>query len=145
MSGLVPFDRNFFGLRPFSFDDFYNSMDNFFTEPWAGARNSVFRLDVEEKEHEYLVEAELPGVKKEEISIQMYEDRLIISVNKQETAEDQNRNYLHKERRYATMQRSVYLPDANPKNITAKLEDGVLNVRIPKEVNVNRSRRIDIQ
>jgi HSP20 family protein len=145
MSGLVPFDRNFFGLRPFGFDDAYDSPDDFFAEPWAALRNNYFKLDVEEKEHEYLVEAELPGVKKEEISIQMYDNRLVITVNKQETADDRNKNYIHKERRYSSMQRTVYLQEASPENITAKLEDGVLDVRVPKEVNTDRSRRIDIQ
>ncbi len=145
MSGLVPYDRNFFGLRPFGFDDFYNTLDNFFSEPWSMAKNIAFRLDVEEKEQEYLVEAELPGVKKDEIDIKMTDGRLHIAVNKQEMKDNQNKNYIYKERRLSSMQRSVYLPNASPDNIFAKLENGVLNIHIPKDKNIEKTRRIDIQ
>lgn len=66
MSGMVPIDRIFSGMRPIGFDDIYNTLDNFFSEPWAQIKNNTFKLDVEEKE---LVEAELPGIKKEEINV----------------------------------------------------------------------------
>ena len=145
MSGLTPFDRNLYGARPFSSDDFYNTLDNFFTDPWMSGKNTAFKVDVEEKEDEYLIEAELPGIKKEEINIQLLDNRLSIAVNKQEEVDNRNKNYIHKERRYSSMQRAVVLPGACYDNISAKLENGVLNVHVPKDRNMNRSRRIDIQ
>lgn len=130
------------------FDDFYNMLDDFFTDPWVSRRSherEAFRLDVRENENIYEIEAELPGVGKDEIDLSMEEGKLTIRVNREEQQEDSASGYIHRERRVCSMQRSLYLKDAGQEGIRAKLEDGILKIAIPKIEPVKRSRLIEIE
>lgn len=146
MAGLVPFNKNL-SIRPPVFEDFYNMLDDFFSDTWL--RRSIirgtFKVDVQENEKEYLIEAELPGVKKEEVNIELYEGKLTISVNREENIREESKNYLHRERTFSAMKRSIYLADAKAEEIKAKLQDGVLNISIPKNVKKDRSIKINIE
>lgn len=132
-------------------------LDDFFDETFSGFpslnQNSLqdsFKLDVSEAEHEYIVEAELPAIKKEEITLELDENTLSISVERLEEKEsvESERFYLHKERHHSSMRRSVYLEhaDADSASIHARLEDGMLKVTIPKlKEGTEKSRKIDIE
>jgi len=136
MASLIPFNKNKNSLRTTGFDDFYNMLDNFFEDTWApmrGLQCDTFKLDVQDNEKEYSIEAELPGVKKEEIQLEMNENRLLISIERNETVDEEKKNYIHKERRTCSMQRSVFLKDAKSEGIKARLDDGVLTITIPKD------------
>lgn len=150
MAGLVPFNqrRSNLTLRPRGFDDFTNMLDDFFSDNWMPARSlmrDTFKLDVEEAEDHYKIDADLPGVKKEEISLDMNEGRLTIGIKREEKTEEEKKNYVHKERRYCSMQRTVYLGDASMEDIKAKLEDGVLNIIVPKIKKTEVSKKIEIE
>jgi len=140
MSNLIPSDPNRNTLRPFN--DFVSLMGDFFQEPWFGTRS--FKIDVRETEKEYHVEADMPGVKKDEIDLQLLDGRLVISVNRDESVRSDARDYVHQERRFASMQRTLYLPDAGTGDVRAKLSDGVLSVSIPKDERASRTRHIRI-
>ena len=130
------------------FEDFYNMIDDFFNDGLMPSRNILrdsFKLDIVEKDGEYLIEAEMPGIKKDEIDLDIDEENLRISVNRVEEASNDGQNYIHRERRASSMSRRVRLSGANLNEITAKLEDGVLTVTIPKEVKTNVSRKIEIE
>lgn len=145
---LVPFNRRKEELSLPAFDLFNNMLDDFFTEGLPARRSLVcdtFKVDVREDEKNYIVEAELPGVKKEEISISLDESRLNISVTRDEKVEEEKKNYLHRERRFCSMQRSIYLNEADNAGIRAKLENGELTVTVPKKQNVDTSIKIDIE
>lgn len=150
MAGLVPFNRR--SNRPVGsgFGNFYGMLDDFFSDEFPMPRRSLirdtFKLDVEEKDKEYVVEAEMPGVKKEEISLEMRDEMLCISVEREEELEEEKKNYIHKERKYSSMSRSVYLKDVDSKNIKAKLDDGVLKINIPKlEKSESEKNKIEIE
>lgn len=150
MAGLVPYNRRNRGLvdRGFGdFRDFYNMVDDFFNDSWSPKRfaRDTFKIDVQENDKEYLIEAELPGVDKEEVNIDMNEGRLSISVQREENIDEEKKNYVHKERRFSSMSRSLYLDDAKSTGIKAKLEDGVLNINVPKENKPDSSVKIDIE
>ncbi len=148
MAGLVPFNKNRSGLRTTGFDDFYNMLDNFFEDSWSPARNfmhDTFKLDVQEKEDEYAVEAELPGVKKEEVKVEMNDNRLTIAIEREEKIDEERKNYIHKERRTSSMQRQIYLHDAQPDGIKAKLDNGVLSIQIPKVKTAKNNHKVDIE
>jgi HSP20 family protein len=148
MAGLIPFNKNLPSFRPKGFEDFYNMLDDFFSDSWSPRRSltgDTFKIDVQEDDGEYLIDAELPGVKKEEISLELNDGRLSIGVQKEENVTDKQKNYIHKERRFSSMQRSVYLADARAEGIKAKLEDGVLRIMIPKETKADNTRRIEIE
>lgn len=145
MAGLVTFNRKN-ALNP-GFSDFSDMLDDFFNVGWPARRSLVhdtFKLDIEETEKEYLISAELPGVTKEEIGLDLEEGRLTIAVRREENVDEEKKNYLHRERRVSSMSRSVYLSDANPENINAKLENGVLTVAVSKQEKTRRTRKIDI-
>lgn len=136
MFGLTPFNRNR-ALSNTGVNDFYNAIDDFFNDsfmPLRSLRNDTFKIDIKETDGAYLVEAEMPGIKKEEIQLDYYNDSLIIFVQKQEEINEDKDNYIHRERRMSAMQRSIYLKDINEEAIEAKLEDGILKVIAPKQV-----------
>jgi len=148
MAGLVPFNSRRNDLTNVGFDGFYNMLDDFFTDGWPFRRSlaaDTFKVDVQEDDSAYYVAAELPGVKKEEIQIAMEEGRLHIAVSHEERVDEEQKNYIHRERRYSSMQRNIYLADADPGNIKAKLEEGVLNITVTKKEKATRSNRIEIE
>jgi HSP20 family protein len=148
MAGLVPFNRRRADVLSTGFDSFQNMLDDFFTDGWPFKRSllgDTFKVDVQDNKTEYLIEAELPGTKKEEIQIALNDGRLTISVNKDETVEENDKNYIHRERRYTSMSRNIMLADADAASIKAKLDNGVLSVTVPKKTKPDNSVVIDIE
>jgi len=145
MAGLTPFNNR--NLVSEGASELFNMIDNFFPDSLLKNRNTflnAFRVDVKETVDAYIVEAELPGVKKEEIDLSVNEGRLTISVKREESVEDkQDDSYIHKERRYGSMQRSLYLEGATDTG-SAQLDDGLLKVTVPKETQANNANRIEI-
>lgn len=109
--------------------DVFSLVDEFFRNDAVRAN---FQVNVKENENEYGVEAVLPGFKKEDISIKYNENYLTISVNKKEEVEDETEKYIHRETSNVSMIRKVYLKGIDQEKITAKLEDGILQVVVPK-------------
>ncbi|KUO73980.1 MAG: heat-shock protein Hsp20 [Clostridia bacterium BRH_c25] len=144
---LIPYSKKGRGLsnRPqdvFNIDSF---IENFFDDPFMPALftgDAQIRVDIKENEKEYIVEADLPGVKKEEINIELNNDRLTISVARNEEKE----NYIRKERRSGSYCRSFHVENVVEDKISAKFENGVLSMVLPKkESGENRKNRIEIQ
>ena len=147
MAGLIPFSRRN-SLFKTGFEDFYNILDNFFEDDWAQNLNfnrGSFKVDIQDNQNEYVVEAHLPGVNKDEISLELDEGRLIISVERQEKIDDQKKNYVHRESRYSSMSRTVYLRDSLDEDVKAKLDNGVLYISVPKQKVSKNSRIIEIE
>ena len=96
---------------------------------------NFFRTDVRETETGYLLEAELPGFKKEEIAVDIEGKALTITAKKEENDEkkDEKEGYLRKERRSGTYSRSFRLNGIVTEEITASYEDGILRVALPKK------------
>jgi len=153
MPTLIPFNRKNTNLTrtDTGFDTLYNMLDDFFNDSFAPNRNllrDTFKIDIEEKENEYLIEAELPGVKKEEINLNIEDDNLCVSVNRMEETNNDGKdgkNYIHRERRVSSMSRRVRLANAALDEIKAKLEEGILTITVPKYVKANTSRKIEIE
>jgi HSP20 family protein len=104
-----------------------------------------FRVDVQQKDNEYLVEAELPGVSRDEVSIGMTDGNLQIAVKREESTNEEGKNYIHRERRYSSMSRSVYLADGAPEGVRAKLDNGVLKISVPRQNKADNSKHIEIE
>ena len=133
MASMVPYDRYGRAIRrSFPFDDLF---DDFFTSPLVSASSdAAFKRDVEDAGEAYVVTAQLAGVERDEIDVELNEGRLSISVDKKETEEQKSKNFLHKETREWSASRGVYLKDAAVEGLSAKLENGVLTVNVPKQV-----------
>lgn len=140
MLRLVPVKRN--GVER-TFDEMFNMMDDFFKTPEKIIRK--FKLDVVKNEEAYLVEAEIPGVKRENIEIDFDNDLLYIKVKSEEVNEEEKKHYIHRERHVEAMERVLRFEDVNFENIQAKLEDGILKIILPKMPLVENKKRIEIQ
>ena len=143
-----------FKLTPFTstprrrdeFTDFSNLIDDFFNDlPFRSIRNDTFKIDVREEENLYIVEADLPGVQKDEIKVSYDDQLLTIAVERSEEKEDKHENYLHRERQVCSMRRAINLPDVDKNSVKAKLEDGVLRVKAEKAVAEQTSHLIDVE
>lgn len=148
MAGLIPFNKNKISVGKTGFQDFYNMLDDFFKDAWPSQRNllnDTFKIDIQEKDKEYSIEAELPGVKKEEIKVELQDGRLSILVEREEKIEEERKNYIHKERHHSSMQRSIYLENAQADGVKAKLDGGVLSITVPKIETVEKKAKIEIE
>lgn len=148
MAGLIPFNKRRSDLTNNGIYDFHNMLDDFFADGWPFQRSlagDTFKIDVCDNRNEYVIEAELPGVQKGDVKIGLNEGRLTISVNKDETIEEKDKNYIHRERRYSSMSRSVLLADADSAGIRAKLDNGILTISVPKKSKPDNSVVIDIE
>lgn len=99
-------------------------------------------IDISENEKNIFVEAEIPGVKKEDMKITLQDNILTISGEKKREHEekDAKRNFFRSERVYGTFTRSFTLPeDINPDIVDAKFDNGILKINIskaqPKKMN----------
>ena len=116
---------------PSLFNDFMN--DDWFTTRTTSA---VPALNVIENENNYELEFAVPGLKKEELNLQVDNDGIMsISMTRknEENKEDNKRNYIRREFTYQEFNQSYILPDdADRAKISAKVENGVLTINVPK-------------
>lgn len=149
MFGLTPYNRRNMNVqRARSFFDVDSLFENFFNDsffPSLYGFGSQMRVDIKENEKDYVIEAELPGVNKDEINVELRDDRLTIAVQRNEATEEERDNYIRKERRTSSMSRSFYVADVKPEQIKAKFENGILSISLPKsEDQKKKQHRIDI-
>lgn len=113
---------------------FSDIMDEFFNDAVNNQRDSfVPSIDISETEDQFLISAELPGMKKEDISINLSNSRLAISGERSLKEEEQGKKFHRVETSYGSFERSFQLPDnVDPESISAAYENGLLNISIEK-------------
>ena len=90
-------------------------------------------VELKEKDNEYTVKAELPGVKKEDLDIDIDKNYITINAKKEEEKEENEKAYKKTEFSYGEFSRTVYFPqEIDVENTKAKLEHGVLKIDAPK-------------
>lgn len=104
---------------------------------WMGQNNwpgwdAAIRADIKESEDNYLVEAEMPGFKKEDIMVQFNDKVLTIAARREEETKEEKDNYIRQERRRGTIRRSFYVDAIDAEGIKAEYQDGLLKVTLPK-------------
>lgn len=98
-------------------------------------------IDVSKDDGHLVVRADVPGMKPEEIKVEVEDDVLTISGEHEETKEEKDKEYLRRERRYGSFRRSISLPrEIDPEQIEARSNDGVLELRIPLPAQKAKSR-----
>ena len=123
------------------FDDFFD--DDFMRFPvWSGrsplygkhAKN-LMKTDVRETENAYEVDIDLPGFKKDEISVDLKDGYLSIRAAKglDKDEKDKKGRYIRQERYAGACSRSFYVGDVKPEDVSAKYEDGILKLSMPKQ------------
>ena len=133
-SGMFPDIGNFF--REFGLPTALRGMES----------DLRIKLDVEETPQSYSVKAEVPGVKKEDMSVDISGNSVTIKAEvKQERADEKNGNVLHAERIYGEVMRSFTLPqEVDEANAEAKYENGILSLTLPKK-QASATKKITVQ
>ena len=123
--------RDLFPLMSSLFDDF---LSNAFTEEQTEA-NKMMPMDVSEREKEFIIRANMPGIKKENIKISVSSNSELTIEGRQESEKtEKNETVFRYERYKGNYRRSISLPDVcDIEKVEAKLEDGVLTLLIPKK------------
>jgi len=106
------------------------------------------RVDIYADDQNIFIEAEIPGIRKDEMKISLQDNILTISgTKKRENEKDDNKQYFRNEIIFGDFSRSFSLPeDINPDNVEAQFENGVLNIKIGKrEIKTAKERNIDIK
>jgi HSP20 family protein len=122
------------------FDDFFNDFGKgFWVKPVAlpSGTELTMKIDVKEDDKAFTVKADIPGVKKEDIQIDIDDDRVSLRAEaKQEKEEKKGEKVVYSERSYGMVSRSFTLPTSvDEKNAKAEYKDGVLNLMLPKKSN----------
>jgi len=131
MYTMMPY-RNHNGMAPRRapslFDDrFFRSF--FDMNDWMG--NVGFRVDIHDNEKDYIIEAELPGVTEDQISLTVENDTLTIAADMQSERTDEKAYY--SERRVGHVSRSFSLENIDQERISADYKNGILYVTLPKQ------------
>lgn len=125
-----------------------NLFDEFFNNPFGMASSTpaeealygkharnLMKTDVREKADSYELDIDLPGFKKDEITVDLKNGCLTISASKGLDKDEQNSKYIRRERYAGVCSRSFYVGNAiRPEDISAKYEDGILKLSVPKAV-----------
>ncbi|MDG5789511.1 Hsp20/alpha crystallin family protein [Evansella sp. AB-P1] len=130
-------------FKEIPFGDILQSIDSFFQDTVRSLQAPRFiPIHQYETKNEYIIEAELPGVKKEQVSLDIYHNFIKISVQSEEVVEetdDINKTYKHNHR-FERAERVVQVPFAvNESEVKAELNNGLLRIKIP-----NKKKRIEI-
>ena len=145
--GLTPYKRRNTTLKPYSLVDSFLSDDffrSFFSDSMIGS--SRINIDVKDEKDKYVIEAELPGAKKEDIKIDIDNGILTLSTKFGSEQSDEKDNYVYRERRCGSVCRSFSLENIDDEKINAKYQDGVLTIELPKkEPEKKLTRTIDIK
>lgn len=149
-SSIEPYRGNRW-TQPYSFDDIFDqfkrSFDQLvepfmpFTTPSLLGRTGVTGefaraplVDLIDNGDHFLVTAELPGFKKDEVNVEVNRDWLRISAEKNQETNEEQKEFVHRERAYQVFERRIVFPeDIQPQKVEATIHDGILEVKIPKK------------
>jgi len=132
---------------PFADTDLDDWFKGFFLRPISlqGQPPLQMKIDVSENDKSYTVRADIPGVKKEDIAVNIDDNQVSISAEVKEEKEKKNGDkVVHKERYYGNVYRSFTLPqDVDDKAAKAHYEQGVLELTLPKKA-VSKAKQLAI-
>ena len=136
-----------FGVIPSIFDDLFD--DDFFRVPVAFTRGNLFpAVNISENDVNFVVEMAVPGLKREDIKVNLEKGLLTISFEKKEEHEEKQ-NYTRREFVYQSFKRSFSIPEdkIDVEKISGDYKDGVLKITLPKKNHeiVSTTRTIEIK
>ncbi len=119
-----------------------------FDDIWTGtqmANAPAFKVDISEDEHAFHLDAELPGITKENIALNIEEDVLTIKAERTQEEEQKKKDYHRIERAYGSFSRSFNIGELiDQEHIAAAFDNGVLHVTLPKQAAVKKTKEISI-
>jgi HSP20 family protein len=113
--------------------DFNRFFEGFLGRPVAGSPRWAPAMDLSETDDSLVLRADLPGLDREDVSIEVKDNVLTVSGERRDEHEDERKGYHRIERSYGSFARSLSLPRGiDPAGVSAGFDKGVLEVRIPK-------------
>lgn len=128
------------------FDDFFKEFD--FTPTALGRTNGfVPRMDITGNDNEYKISAELPGLEKDDVQIDLHDDMLTVKGEKKSEIKEEDKGRFHLERTYGSFSRTIRLPnDVDAEKVDAEFKNGVLNITLPKSKQAkDKAKKIQIK
>ena len=143
---MFPVGR-FFGLSPFAMmREFTDEMDRAFRGTAPALKSWAPKVDIHKTDGALLVTAELPGLKKEEVKVEMTDTALIIEGERKLEHKEDQEGYHRYERSYGNFYRSIPLPEGTrTEQVKAELTDGILKVTIPVPEAKKNVRQIKVE
>lgn len=142
------FELTPFGYRRVSAYNPFRELEEMSRSFWNDTELTAFRTDIKKQDGNYILEAELPGFKKEDISIDIDKDCLTISAEhkSEENEDDKDKGFIRRERYYGSYSRSFNIKGIDADAITAEYNDGVLTLTMPEKTpEVPAARRLEIK
>lgn len=143
MSLLFPLSRRW--NTSSELEDFHKRLDSLFADESLSVAQWAPRVDIVEDEKSYLIKAELPEVKKDDVKVTVQNGILTISGERKAEKEEKSKKFHRVERSYGSFTRSFTLPeDTDPERVSADFKDGLLKVILPKSETA-RSRSVEVK
>lgn len=156
MKSMMRKERNEAGMAPRSmFSDFFSDIDRMFGNemflmpmPWNRAGNgNMPAANLRENDKEFAIDLAVPGMKRDDFEIEMENNILSISCQKEENINEEKEGYKRREYNYSAFSRSFRLPEeVNSDKIKAQYDNGVLHITVPKaKETVHKKKRINVE
>ena len=143
MFELVPYGRK----RNLTFYNPFDELDELQRRVFSETAIRDFKTDIRDEGENYLLEADLPGFKKEDISVNIEGDTLTIRAERADSTEEKDAkgNYIKRERCYGSFSRSFDMTGIRTEDVAAAYENGVLKLTLPKrQETLPTSRKLEI-
>lgn len=142
---LIRYNNPFNDFTPVTFG---SVIEKFFNENPGNERANAFvpQVDVAETDQRFEISVAVPGLKREDIKINLEEGKLIISGERKLEKEEKGKNFLTRETRFGSFSRSFYLPDnVDAEKIEASYNEGILNIFVPKDEKKVMKKLIEVK
>ena len=123
-------------LIPKNFEDMFDNITSF--------KGCNIKCDIYQKNGMYQIEAEVPGYKKEDIKLEYSDGYLTIKGKKDQSKDEESKDYIKRERSSNECQRQIYVGDVDETNIKAKYDNGILHIEVPKPKEKENGKKIEI-
>ncbi len=125
--------------RKFYLDDF---LEDFFPENHS---RNYMKCDIYEKDDKYHILVDIPGFEKENIKMDCTDGYLTIEASKVDEKNDEDKNYIRRERTIGQFKRQFYVGNVDSSNIKAEFKHGVLKIVVPKKGENESKNLIEIE
>ncbi|MEJ8755637.1 Hsp20/alpha crystallin family protein [Pontibacter sp. H259] len=140
---------------PDMFSNFFSDIDRMFGDdmllmPMQLSRfgnANVPAANIHETDKEYMIELAVPGMKRDDFTIEVEENMLSVSCQKEENIKEDKKDFKRREYNYSSFSRSFRIPETiKPDSIKAQYENGVLHIKVPKaDQTTQRRKRINVE
>lgn len=120
-------------------------LDDIFDDFVPTFNNNKMKCDIYEKGGDYHIEMDIPGFDKDDIKIESKDGYLTITAEKTMEDNDEDKNYIRRERSYGKYSRTFYLGNFDDTDVEAEFKNGMLKIKVPKKEAKDEKNYIEIK